>query len=445
MENLDKVILPTLKPPKGFFKWCYSKIPNYKWKNKNKTILASNRENCPLIEKRLTVKSRLTFPSQPYFFAIVLVSTKRIEIQSYVFWSDVENGKQTIEYRLANIEKFCEGKHIKAHSWANHWFEGLLKNYSYMTSAYTNTFFYPNEWQKKLNKYKEFKYLNIEYADRKTLPIYQKYAGQIEFLQRINANAFVNEILFPTYQNSNGKWRKTTDMRVCTKKWLKSHKQALKNSNKVFNDFSIQEYLEKRKSKMVDGIGKYMTVYDFESVPKRVGLMKFQKWIVTNEIVFRKYKDYLNMLAELEIPISSDLIAMPRDFNKKHDELSRTITHLNKEKLVEGYNDTLSHADKYEMEIDNIAFVAPKSLREIVTEGKELNHCVGGNSYLERHREGKSIIMFVRERSNKDTPLYTLEYQDGRIVQIQGKNDRANIPKEVRTIAEEWAEKAKRA
>lgn len=103
MENLNKEFRNTLKPPKKFFEWCYSHIPNYKWKNKHKTILASNRKNCPLIEKRLTVNSRLDFFDKNYYFAIILVTTKRIEIQTYDFCVEIK--KRETDYHLA-VKKY---------------------------------------------------------------------------------------------------------------------------------------------------------------------------------------------------------------------------------------------------------------------------------------------------------------------------------------------------
>lgn len=434
----------TLKPPKSFFNWCYSKIPTYKWENKKRTILSSNRENCPLIVKRLTVNSRLSFPIGTYFFAVILVTKKRIEIQSYVFWADIEEGRESIEYRLCNLERFCEGEHIKAHTWGDGWYEGLLRNYGYLSGPYTNTQFYPNNWEKKVTKFNEFKYLKIGYIDRYTIPIYQKYASEIGFLQSINAHELAKEIVKPNYRFSNGKWGKSIDMRVCNKKWLKKHKHILKNTNKVFNDVEIETYLRKRKTKIVDGIGKYMTVSDFEHVPKRAGLMRFQRWIVSNEIKFEKYKDYLNMLLELEIPMNSDLVAMPRDFQKKHDELAEIITKMKLENREEYLKLPIRSCQEYEMEIGDVAFVAPKNLKDIVQEGNELSHCVSGERYLDEHKKGNTTIMFIRNKNDIATPLYTLEYKNGKIVQVQGKSNKRTPPPKINDAANKWVEKVKR-
>lgn len=40
-----------LVPPKKFFRWCENQLPVYLWKNKEQTILSSERKNRLLIEK----------------------------------------------------------------------------------------------------------------------------------------------------------------------------------------------------------------------------------------------------------------------------------------------------------------------------------------------------------------------------------------------------------
>ena len=65
----------------------------------------------------------------------------------------------------------------------------------------------------------------------------------------------------------------------------------------------------------------------------------------------------------------------------------------------------------------------PVSASEIVHEGKELRHCVGG--YAARHVAGIATILFLRDRKCPDVPLVTIEMDGDRIVQIHGfENDR---------------------
>ena len=61
----------------------------------------------------------------------------------------------------------------------------------------------------------------------------------------------------------------------------------------------------------------------------------------------------------------------------------------------------------------------PKSMAEIIAEGKRLHHCVGG--YAERHAYGKLHILFIRTAEKPDVPFYTVEVDlFGEIKQVRG-------------------------
>ena len=81
----------------------------------------------------------------------------------------------------------------------------------------------------------------------------------------------------------------------------------------------------------------------------------------------------------------------------------------------------------------------PEKLSDIVDEGVELLHCVGGMHYLDRHIQKKSLILFVRKVETPDEPLYTVECQNGRIIQCRGY-DNGRVPKEVHDFLDVWVD-----
>ena len=56
--------------------------------------------------------------------------------------------------------------------------------------------------------------------------------------------------------------------------------------------------------------------------------------------------------------------------------------------------------------------------QEIIDEGRELQHCVGG--YAERHTQGKTVILFMRRKAAPDKPWITIEMKGTEIKQIHG-------------------------
>lgn len=77
---------------------------------------------------------------------------------------------------------------------------------------------------------------------------------------------------------------------------------------------------------------------------------------------------------------------------------------------------------RYEYENDEFAVRVPKSTDEIREEGSLLHHCVAG--YADSHAKGTTNILFLRRRSDEQTPFYTIEIRDNRVVQIHGKYNR---------------------
>lgn len=438
-DNLTKKIGKPLTPPKAFLNWCYDQLPIYEWSNKQETFRSSSRTNGFLIKKRLTKASRLTFPTKFYSFAIILVSSTRIEIQSYDFWLKITNGKEELHYELTNFERFSKGEHIKVHYYNENWYEGLLSNYGMMSSAYTNTKFYPNNWNEQLQKRSELRYLRLPLLDFREIANIYKYRLEIEFCQKINASVLANEIMFPSYRFIGGEYRKCVDMRFLTMKWLKQNKWRIKNTSKTFSQLKIEEIARQRKSQIVQGIEQYLDYRDFAKIPQHVGFRKFQRWIIENEVNFKYYLDYISILKLLDIPLTNSLVLMPRNLQEKHDEAVNTFNQLKIELEEKAYKKRLEKLKKLEQEIDEYAFLVPKKLEEIVEEGKNLNHCVGG--YVERHKNGETTIIFMRKKEAQNQSLYTIEYKNKHIVQIQGYQNKEVIPEKVREVANKWVKK----
>ncbi|RBT46669.1 hypothetical protein EB10_02821 [Enterococcus hirae] len=201
----------------------------------------------------------------------------------------------------------------------------------------------------------------------------------------------------------------------------------------------MEEVAHKRKSEIVPGIEEYLDYRDFVKIPPHVGFKRFQRWIIENKINFKYYLDYLSLLEKLNIPLTHSLVVMPRNLEVKHDEAVNVFNQLKIELEEKAYRERLEKIKKLEQEIDEYMFLVPKKLEEIVEEGKNLNHCVG--SYVEKHKTGETTIIFMRKKESQDQSLYTIEYKNKHIVQIQGYKNKEVIPEKVREVANKWVKK----
>ncbi|MGX2947009.1 PcfJ domain-containing protein [Enterococcus alishanensis] len=428
-----------LKAPQRFHDWCLNQIPIYQWQNKEKTILSSNREHGWLIKKRLTKSSQLNKPFKFYSFAIVLVSKTRIEIQSHCYYQVVKDGKEQLDYEMGNLERFAKDHHLKAHEMKDCWYEGLLNNYGYMSSAYTNTTFYENDWQRKLKDNQGMKYLDLGRIDIYQLRQSFKYRSKIEYLQKVGATNIASDLINESI---------TIDNRIMTDKWLKKNKVKLKKNPSCFGEIIMGNYFEERKSRLVKGFERLIDYRELAKIPKELKLIRFQNWLIKQQKSFKYYLDYLSLVDDLEIPKDSELVLMPRNLQKKHDECVDTLNYLKEQKRLEELKEEqkalekrLKATKRYELTLDDYSFIVPHSLKEIMNEGKSLGHCVGSSTYLKAHSKGKSTIIFIRRADKPEEPYFTMEYSNKQIKQIQGKRNREEIPKEVRRTANKWLEK----
>lgn len=144
-----------------------------------------------------------------------------------------------------------------------------------------------------------------------------------------------------------------------------------------------------------------------------------------------EWKDYLDQCGKLGYNLSDTAISKPKSLAKAHERLTKIIKIKADEiaqKALERRNKVLEKM-KYVNKDKGLQIILPKSVQEIIDEGKRLNHCVGG--YVDRHANGKLTILFLRTIKKPNVPYYTMEVDNsGNIVQCRGfKNNRANNPK----------------
>lgn len=151
------------------------------------------------------------------------------------------------------------------------------------------------------------------------------------------------------------------------------------------------------------------------------------------------WKDYLDMAKRLSYDIKNEVVLYPKSLQKAHDEASITINALIREKQAEEMRElTKKLRKRYCFSWCGLEIVAPKSMQEIIDEGKALEHCVGG--YAERHAAGKLAILFIRKQSALDTPYVTMEIRGKEIKQVHGyKNDsKEPLPQHVKDFVKEF-------
>ena len=157
----------------------------------------------------------------------------------------------------------------------------------------------------------------------------------------------------------------------------------------------------------------------------------------------RLYRDYIHMAQDLNSDMTERAILEPRNLKERHDLLAARVNEVKSErenarmqKMIE--NGLYWWAHEYANE--DFCVVYPQKHSDFVTEGQQLNHCVGSAGYYERHMEGKRMVFFIRRASQPEKAYFTAEIDmsAGRILQLYGFGD-CSAPREVRAFTEGFA------
>lgn len=92
---------------------------------------------------------------------------------------------------------------------------------------------------------------------------------------------------------------------------------------------------------------------------------------------------------------------------------------------------------------DKWVVIAPTSPLDLAQEGIELHHCV--RSFIPDVAEGKTNIVFIREKGKEETPFFTIEIlNDGKVRQIHGMcNCNASSEPGLEDFIKEWGKAVK--
>ena len=147
------------------------------------------------------------------------------------------------------------------------------------------------------------------------------------------------------------------------------------------------------------------------------------------------WRDYSNMADQMKMNTSIDQIRRPKDLKLAHDELIRMRQQEDIEKEAKKIakkwpkvNKTLPEIAKFEYTEGEYTIVAPKTVQDIVLEGRILRHCVHTcDYYFDRIGKHESYLFFLRHTKDPKMPWYTLEVEpSGNIRQKRTTGDNQN-------------------
>ena len=138
-----------------------------------------------------------------------------------------------------------------------------------------------------------------------------------------------------------------------------------------------------------------------------------------------QWMDYVEAAKYCGYDLDKPLVLMPKRLKEAHDGAVETELRLRNERET---RDNSPYQRRYQRLMDRYGFTdgtffirAPSSSREIILEGKCLDHCVG--RYAGAHASGRTTILFMRRVKEPFRSAWTIEIKDSQLIQVQGAFD----------------------
>ena len=311
-----------------------------------------------------------------------------------------------------------------------------------------------------LGNYPEYRYSQVEnYQGRNILHylrLYEQYP-QMELLIKFGYKDFVTN---KSILNKTSK-----DKRFA--KWLISRREEITSyRNKIYATALLRAY---KKNTSIIEAQKYLKFrnsikneYRLKSINK---LFKGDKaierlifYLSAKNIDVYTYADYIDACVYLNIDLTQEKNLIPHDFKRWHDERIEQQSILEKERhrkwviaqsklRAKWERERKAEEIRHQRELNTLEakfikvakrfaklqiceqsdyiIVIAKTPGELIIEGQQLKHCVGGENYRLRMSKAESLIFFVRETAEPDKPFVTVEYSPTKqeVLQCYGDND----------------------
>lgn len=149
--------------------------------------------------------------------------------------------------------------------------------------------------------------------------------------------------------------------------------------------------------------------------------------------------DYWRMAEDLGRDLNEQLVRWPADLIDAHDDVMLYADRRTDRGLTGQFRQRRRQLRHYSFAADGLIIKAAATQKELIAEGDALHHCVA--SYAKKHAAGDTAIFFIRRASHPDTPYFTLELDEKRLVVRQNRGVRnCGRTTEVQAFEAKWLE-----
>ncbi|MFB5192775.1 PcfJ domain-containing protein [Alicyclobacillus fastidiosus] len=138
----------------------------------------------------------------------------------------------------------------------------------------------------------------------------------------------------------------------------------------------------------------------------------------TKGYLLSTWNDYIKDCIRLGLDISNESVKFPKNLHRAHQNTIKQIKLKVDAELTAKITQRCKSLKRMQFEAHGFVIRPAVSSKELIDEGKALQHCVG--TYADRYAKGETDIFVLRRLDEPDKPFYTVEIRAGNIVQCRG-------------------------
>jgi len=151
---------------------------------------------------------------------------------------------------------------------------------------------------------------------------------------------------------------------------------------------------------------------------KQLGKPEVYKYYHSLSRLLDTWNDYLGDCLKLGLNIGVESVKFPRNLYRAHQNTIKQIKVKEDEALRTKIVARSKALQKLRFEAMGYLLRPASDSKELIEEGKALNHCVG--TYASKYAKGETDLFVLRRVDQPDKPFYTMEIRNGSIAQCRG-------------------------
>ena len=198
---------------------------------------------------------------------------------------------------------------------------------------------------------------------------------------------------------------------------IKTHYSFVKRYNLTLSQLKIMMLINKEDIKLINNL---LDFNNLEELSNYVNLEEaYNKVLSIKGNREYEYLDYLKSCKQLQYDMKDKKILFPKDLEKSHDKVMELLEIVENEANDKLIKERLEILTNYIYENKKYIVYPAPSVSSLINESKQLNHCV--NTDASRYALAETNIYFLREITNKEKSLVTVEVKGNNILQARAK------------------------